>query len=805
MTDAAAKKLDPRFGFKILAVAVTYLLFAKLSLEPPFIDGALGRIVWPASGFALAVLLLSGLRMWPGVALGAFVATQATSGPLIHSIATSAGNTLEVVITVLLLHRMGFDRRLERVRDVLALVVCAGLVGAFVSAFFGVLGLYLGDIASASAIRGIWWKWGLGHAMGMLIVTPFLLTVRPWMRELYRSRAWIEPALLMGLLIIVGRLASGMGPGVLRGYHLEYLPFPLLIWAAFRLGPPGAAAVNLVTSSLAVLGAAAGFGPFATGSASESLLLTSSFVNVTAVTTLLLAAVLMEGRRAQEARRKTETQYRMLVEQASEGIVIADETGRCIDVNSLGCEMLGYDREAMFDRFFSDFVASEKRAEAVAQLRALRPGRATMSSWLLERRDGTRFPAEISTKRLDDGRLQAFIRDVTERRMLEEQLRHSQKMEAVGILAGGVAHDFNNLLTAIIGHTDFARANLPPDHKIRADIEEVGKAAARAADVTRQLLAFARKQIVNPKVFFLDDLVLNLENMLQRVLGEKVELSIFTAKERWSVKVDPVQLEQVVLNITINAKNAMPDGGRLRLECANIDWSKRDNRPKLDMTPGSYAVLTVTDTGTGMDSETLSRVFEPFFTTKDRSEGTGLGLAVSYGIVKQAGGYIWASSEQGRGSSFRIFLPRAEEAESRILELAVAEASPTSESPCGGETILLIEDEPLVRDLVVDILHYHRYNVLTASDGEEALAIAHEHPSEIHLTLTDVVLPSMSGKETVTRLTQARPGLKVLYMSGYAEEQIVHEGIVDENVAFLAKPFTPGALSEKVRDVLDHR
>ena len=190
---------------------------------------------------------------------------------------------------------MGFDRRMERVRDVLALVVCAGLVGAFVSAFFGVLGLYLGDIASASAIRGIWWKWGLGHAMGMLIVTPFLLTVRPWMRELYRSRAWIEPALLMGLLIIVGRLASGMGPGVLRGYHLEYLPFPLLIWAAFRLGPPGAAAVNLVTSSLAVLGAAAGFGPFATGSASESLLLTSSFVNVTAVTTLLLAAVLMEG------------------------------------------------------------------------------------------------------------------------------------------------------------------------------------------------------------------------------------------------------------------------------------------------------------------------------------------------------------------------------------------------------------------------------------------------------------------------------------------------------------------------------
>ena len=271
------------------------------------------------------------------------------------------------------------------------------------------------------------------------------------------------------------------------------------------------------------------------------------------------------------------------------------------------------------------------------------------------------------------------------------------------------------------------------------------------------------------------------------------------------MKVDPVQLEQVVLNIAINAKDAMPNGGRLTLECGNIHWSKQDNRPELDMTPGSYAALTVTDTGTGMDSETLSRVFEPFFTTKDRTQGTGLGLAVSYGIVKQAGGYIWASSEQGRGSSFRLFLPRTEEADSFIFEPAVAEASPTSEPPGGGETILLIEDEPLVRDLVTDVLHYHRYKVLTASDGEEALAIAREHPSEIHLTLTDVVLPSMSGKEAATRLTQARPGLKVLYMSGYAEAQIVHEGIVDENVAFLAKPFTPAALSEKVRDVLDHR
>jgi PAS domain S-box-containing protein len=490
----------------------------------------------------------------------------------------------------------------------------------------------------------------------------------------------------------------------------------------------------------------------------------------------------------------------MLIEQAADGIFLTDAKGRCTDVNSRGCDLIGMDRASVLEMELPDFAPAPDRERIAALVRDLAPGKAVTSNWLVRRANDSTFPAEVSAKRLEDGRIQAFVRDVTERLALEEQLSHSQKMEAVGLLAGGIAHDFNNLLTAIIGHSDFALARLSQEHKVRADIEEVAKAAGRAADLTRKLLAFARKQIVEPKVVVLHNLVGNLEIMLKRVLGEKIELLTCATGEPWRVKVDPVQLEQVILNVAINARDAMPNGGRLVLECGNTHWSARDNRMEIDMTPGAYATLTVSDTGVGMDAETLSRVFEPFYTTKDRSQGTGLGLAVSYGIVKQAGGYIWASSEPGKGSTFRIFLPRATEQEA-VVPAPSERASP--ESADGGETILLIEDEPLVRDLAVEVLNSRHYKVLTARDGEEALAIARAHPAEIHLTVTDVVLPAMSGKEVAERLKESRPGLKVLFMSGYAEEQVVHQGVVDRDVAFLSKPFTPSALTEKVRGVLD--
>lgn len=804
MTVQATSRSKAEHLAGVFFLALGYFLLAKVALEPPFIDGDFGRLLWPASGLALAALLTGGLGLWPGVALGAFAATIATSDSLVHSLATSAGNSLEVVLAAALMRGLaGFDNQMERVRDVLALVVFGALMGAAASATLGIFGLYAGNLSPVSVLGRIWWQWTLGHAMGIIVVTPFLLTARSWLktRSGPNPNRRSEAAVIMTLLVIVGGIAF-WNRGPWSEYTLEYLPFPLLIWAAFRCGTPGAALANLVTSGMVVLGTASGSGPFNAGTSTEDLLLTWSFINVTAVTTLLLAAVVSTGHRAQEERQKSESRYRMLIEQASDGIFVADAKGRCTEVNTSGCEMLGYSREEVLTRNLSELVGPEQRRSVEEVLSRLDPGMSSMYSWGMSRQDGSSFPAEVSAKRLDDRRIQAFVRDVSERHALEQQLHQSQKMEAVGLLAGGVAHDFNNLLTAIIGHTDFVRASLREDDKIRRDIEEVGKAASRAAELTRQLLAFARKQIVEPKVVVLERLVLNLENMLRRVVGEHIELKTLLSSEPWAVKVDPVQLEQVILNITINARDAMPGGGKLTLECGSVDWTARDNGPDKEMSPGHYATLVVTDSGAGMDSTTLSRAFEPFFTTKDRSQGTGLGLAVSYGIVKQAGGYIWISSKPGIGTSFEIYLPRADENE---IENEEQRHVWTRGKASGGETILLIEDEPLVRDLAVEVLGARSYRVLTACDGEEALAIAREHPSEIHLTVTDVVLPAMSGKEVARRLKGTRPDLKVLFISGYAEEQIVHQGILDDDIAFLAKPFTPAALTDKVRGVLDGR
>ena len=797
-----ASVVDVRHLSRIVLLAAIYFLLADVALAPLFFEGDLGKIVWPASGLALAGLLLYGVELWPGVALGAFLATLTMSGQVLYSLTTAAGNSLEVVSAALLLRRVArFDLRMERARDVVALLVC-GAAGACASALFGILGMHLSGIAPVEALPRIGWKWALGHAMGTVAVTPFVLTVSSWWKARKHPGSFGEAAALFPLLFVVGSIAFWGGAERFREYDLEYLPFPLLVWAAFRFGVHGAASANLITSGMAVWGTAAGWAPFASGSSSEDLLLTWSFVYVSAVTTLLLAAVVTEGRRSEKERHKSETRYRTLIEQAADGIFSTDPTGRLTDANSRGCDMLELDRDAVLGLELADLAEPRDRDRVRSLVRDLTPGEAAISSWHVQRAGGgAAFPAEISIKRLDDGRIQAFVRDVTERLALEEQLSQSQKMEAVGLLAGGIAHDFNNLLTAIIGHSDFALMRLPRDHKVRTDIEEVAKAAARAADLTRKLLAFARKQLVEPKLLSMHDLVLNIEHMLKRVLGEDIELTIRSEGEPWMVKVDPVQLEQVILNITINARDAMPRGGRLELECRNLYWSGDGTD---EMSPGAYATLAAKDTGVGMDTETLSRVFEPFYTTKDRSQGTGLGLAVSYGIVKQAGGYIWATSEPGKGSTFRILLPRATDLEMPAVEREPGAYAPKAEeaSGSGGETILLIEDEPLVRELALEVLSSRSYQVLTARDGEEALSIARAHPTEIHLTVTDVVLPAMSGKEVARRLRETRPGLKVLFMSGYAEEQVVHRGVVEEDVAFLAKPFTPAALSEKVRLVL---
>jgi two-component system cell cycle sensor histidine kinase/response regulator CckA len=383
-------------------------------------------------------------------------------------------------------------------------------------------------------------------------------------------------------------------------------------------------------------------------------------------------------------------------------------------------------------------------------------------------------------------------------RQSEKQLWQSQKMEAVGRLAGGVAHDFNNLLTVIKGYTELMLEDLKPSDPMRAEMDEVQKAADRAAALTRQLLAFSRRQVLAPKVVNLNYLVEDMNKLLRRLLGEDIELCTRLGGDLGSVKADPGQIEQVIMNLAVNARDAMPRGGKLTLETANIELDQAYSRQHAPVVPGSYVMLAITDTGSGIDAETLSHVFEPFFTTKEQGKGTGLGLSTVYGIVKQSGGYIWPYSEPGMGTTLKIYLPRVDEKAER------AQARAQASSGLGGtETILLVEDEEGVRALTRQILQRHGYTVLEAEHGRDALLLCERYSGPIRLLLSDVVLAQMSGRELVQRLTPLRPEMKVLYMSGYSDEAIVHHGVLAPGTAFLQKPFTTESLMRKLREVLD--
>jgi two-component system, cell cycle sensor histidine kinase and response regulator CckA len=384
-------------------------------------------------------------------------------------------------------------------------------------------------------------------------------------------------------------------------------------------------------------------------------------------------------------------------------------------------------------------------------------------------------------------------------RLSEEQFRQSQKMEAIGRMAGGIAHDFNNLLTAITGYSELTLNGQTLDDRVRGNLEEIRKAVGRAAGLTQQLLAFSRRQVLRPVVLDLNTLLSNVHKMLRRLIGEDIELVTMLGSDLWRVKADPGQLEQVIMNLVVNARDAMPNGGKLILSTDNRELDEAYARAHPPTRPGSYVMLNIQDNGAGMDLETLKRIFEPFFTTKEQGRGTGLGLSTVYGIVKQSEGYIWVYSEPGRGTSFEIYLPRVEGEVVPTLEMV----PPPMEFPHGTETILLVEDEEAVRNLARTILQEYGYTVLEAYHGAEALRVAIRHEGPIHLLLTDVVMPLMSGRQLADKLTALRSEMKIIYMSGYTDYTIADHGILEPGTMFLQKPFTLGLLVSKVREVLD--
>jgi PAS domain S-box-containing protein len=502
-------------------------------------------------------------------------------------------------------------------------------------------------------------------------------------------------------------------------------------------------------------------------------------------------------KQAEQALQESEERFRRLSEAAFEGIGISAE-GRLLDANGRLAEMFGYELAEVIGKPVLDFVAPES-VETVRK--SLQFGAENAYEHLAIRKDGTFFPVEAQSKSLPfKGAMVRVtaLRDITQRRRLEEQLRQSQKMESIGQLAGGIAHDFNNLLTIIISYSEILEY-LPSDsiEEHLEEIEQIKEAALRAATLTRQLLAFSRRAQVDMRVLNLNTIISDLLKMLERLIGEDIELTTVLAANLGKVKADGGQLEQMIMNLVINARDAMPQGGKLTVETANIYLDAAYARQHYEVQPGWYVMLAVSDTGTGMSAETQSRIFEPFFTTKEQGKGTGLGMAMVHGIIKQSGGHIWIYSEMGHGTTFKIYLPLVEEGESMQLPFHPAFATTT-----GSETVLLVEDDEVVRQLVREILEKQGYRVLEAG-CEDAVVVSDHYTGPIALLLTDVVMPKLNGRELAERLLVTRPDLKVLYMSGYTDTVMLHHGLMAEEVAFLQKPFTPGGLAQKVRAVLD--
>ncbi len=493
------------------------------------------------------------------------------------------------------------------------------------------------------------------------------------------------------------------------------------------------------------------------------------------------------------------------VEQAGESIVITDTDGTIQYVNPAFERTTGYARDEIIGQN-PRVLKSEKQDSAFYGdlWETIQRGDVWTGHFTNRKKDGSLYEEEatISPVRDASGNVVNFVavkRDVTKEVGLENQLMQAQKMEAVGQLAGGIAHDFNNLLTAVIGYSQLALRNLGDRDPLRADICEIEKAGLRAAELTGQLLAFSRKQVFQPKKLALNALVTDLQKMLRRLIGEDIELAALLDLELGTVKADPGQLQQVIMNLIVNARDAMPEGGKLTIETANVDLDSDYAAQHFEVIPGAYCMLAISDNGFGMDEETRSHIFEPFFTTKGLGRGTGLGLSTVYGIVKQSGGHISVYSEPGHGTTFQIYLPR-------VVELAEDEdlrREPLS-LPNGDETLLLVEDEAAVRELAARVLREYGYTVLEASDPSQALRAIDEHSAdEVQLLVTDVVMPQMSGRDLAEHLAPLRPDMRVLYVSGYTDRAIVHHGVLDEGTPFLQKPFTAEALVSKVREVLD--
>jgi PAS domain S-box-containing protein len=544
--------------------------------------------------------------------------------------------------------------------------------------------------------------------------------------------------------------------------------------------------------------------------------ITGSFFNEKGQQRALAIARDITGRKLSEKLlRESEAKHRLLAENTVDCIWQMNLDLEFTYINQAIFQLLGYTTKEWIGSKLPEHCSSEEMENLQTLMTDLLVNLQDKTTPVFEtslyHKNGEEIPCEVSGKIvLDDAEnpiyFQGTVRNITERRraeqerkQLEAQLHQAQKMEAIGTLAGGIAHDFNNILTTIIGNTELALMDVIKDKSLRKKIEEIKKAGKRAASLTHQLLAFSRKQIVQPKILNINELLTDIEKMLGRLIGEDVELLTIPEPELWRVEIDPGQIEQVIMNLAVNARDAMPKGGNLTIETANADLDGnffREHGIKGEK-PGHYVMLTISDTGSGMDKETQKHIFEPFFTTKEVGKGTGLGLSTIYGIIKQNNGFVRVYSEPGQGSTFKVYLPRVR----GNAEPEEKEQTPVDDLS-GSETVLIVEDNDSLRNFAQKVLHIYGYRTLNAENGEDALRVCKEHDGQIDLMITDVVMPKMGGKKLSERLQPLYPQMKVIYMSGYTDNAIVHHGVLEPGLNFLEKPFTPESLGRKVREAL---
>ena len=805
MTNSRTGLTALRWLARALALAAAYFVVAKIGLRYATIGPSISP-VWPPTGLAVAALVLLGPGYWPAILLGAFLANATTSIPILAAAGIACGNATEAMVAAYLLRsRAGQNVALDDLLGVRTLVGVAAPVGALASATIGVTSLWLAGVVSGSGVWSALSLWWAGDYLGGLVVAPVLLTWAGPAGAPIGRRTALELSLLVGgaVLAIMAVFGGLLPASLLAPAQYPYLLFPFVIGAALRFGPRGASLLTMTVATLAVGYTVRGGGPFVmqtVPSTNAALLL---YVGILAITGLFLGAATARHERAERALREANEHLAAVIQSSPLAIYTLDPTSTVLTWNRAAEALYGWRAAEVIGRplptIADDPDDHERLRDRVLRGEALRGVEVTR-----RRKDGTLVNISLSVAPLHDAAGQvtgmlSLAADVTEMRQLEVQYRQAQKMEAVGRLAGGIAHDFNNLLTAIIGTTALVLEDRGLESRARLDIQEIEKAAKRAAGLTRQLLIFSRQQVLEPRALDLNALVGDLEKMLHRLIGEDIELRTKPAALLGAVRADPGQMEQAIVNLVVNARDAMPKGGRLTIETADVELDRSYVAAHVPTRPGPYVLLAISDTGVGMDGATKARLFEPFFTTKDPGRGTGLGLATVYGIVKQSGGYIWAYSELGHGTTFKIYLPRV----AQTPEAPESTTSPPTPAR-GSETLLVVEDQEEVRKLTKRVLEAQGYTVLAAGNGFEALEMVERHPTQIHLMITDVVMPGMNGRELAQRACARRSDLKVLYVSGYTGEAVLQHRLLEPGVAFLQKPFTPDVLARKTREVLDN-